>query len=182
MAVGATIHRFEIGLSDVDRSVYEQLSLRVAQHPSETSRFLMARVLAYCLCYEEGIRFGRGVSSSDEPAIAIVDRTGQMQAWVDIGVPAAERMHRASKATRRVVIFTHRSPALLLREVGKRAIHRVGEIEAYALDPDFLDQLAERSGRNAAWEITHTEGSLFVTVDGSALNTTPLRISLSDGG
>lgn len=178
MAVGATIHRFEIGLSDVDRGVYEQLSLRVAQHPSETSRFLMARVLAYCLCYEEGIAFGRGVSSSDEPAIHVTDRTGEMQTWIDIGVPSAERMHRASKATGRVVIFTHRDPSMLEREAAKRSIHRASEIEAYALDPDFLDLLAERSVRNASWEVTRSEGCLYITVDGQALDTTPRRITL----
>ena len=33
MAAGATIHQFEIALSDVDRSVYETLNLRVAQRP-----------------------------------------------------------------------------------------------------------------------------------------------------
>lgn len=49
MAIGATIHTFEIQLADVDRGVYDELSLRVARHPSETDRFMVTRLLAYCL-------------------------------------------------------------------------------------------------------------------------------------
>ena len=46
MALTATIYNFDIDLSDSDRNVYETLSLRVAQHPSESDEYLIARVLA----------------------------------------------------------------------------------------------------------------------------------------
>ena len=45
----ATVYAFDIQLSDVDRGVYETLSLRVARQPSETAEYLLTRVLAYCL-------------------------------------------------------------------------------------------------------------------------------------
>jgi uncharacterized protein YaeQ len=57
MALGSTVFVFEIDLSDADRQVYERLSLRVARHPSESDEFLVARVLAFCLEYREGIEF-----------------------------------------------------------------------------------------------------------------------------
>ena len=34
MALGATIHVFDIALANSDRGVYESLELRVARHPS----------------------------------------------------------------------------------------------------------------------------------------------------
>ena len=46
MALGSTVYHLEIELSDVDRGVYETLSLKAAQHPSETPGYLVARVLA----------------------------------------------------------------------------------------------------------------------------------------
>ena len=49
MALTATIYNFDIDLSDSDRGVYETLALRVAQHPSESDEYLIARVLAYLL-------------------------------------------------------------------------------------------------------------------------------------
>ena len=46
MALTATMHHIEVALSDVDRGVYEALDLRVAQHPSESMRYLLTRTLA----------------------------------------------------------------------------------------------------------------------------------------
>ena len=43
MALSSTIFVVDIDLSDVDRNVYETLSLRVARHPSD--EFLVARLL-----------------------------------------------------------------------------------------------------------------------------------------
>lgn len=57
MALGATIYIFNVELADSDRAVYETLNLRVAQHPSETTDYLLTRVIAYCLEYAEGIVF-----------------------------------------------------------------------------------------------------------------------------
>ena len=77
MALGATIYRFLVTLSDVDRGVYESLDVRAARHPSESARYLLTRTLAYCLSYEEGIAFSKGgISSTDEPPLSIRDATG----------------------------------------------------------------------------------------------------------
>jgi uncharacterized protein YaeQ len=67
---------FDIELADHDRQGYESLALRVAQHPSESDEYLIARVLAYLLEFTEGIEFSRGVSEPDEPTMAVRDRTG----------------------------------------------------------------------------------------------------------
>ena len=63
MALGATIYKIKIALSDLDRQRYETLGLTVAQHPSETLERMMARVLVYCLNAEENLAFGKGLSS-----------------------------------------------------------------------------------------------------------------------
>ena len=65
MATGAVMHTFDVQVADVDRGVYESLSLRMAQHPSETGAFMLTRLLAYCLEYAEGIAFTEGVSATD---------------------------------------------------------------------------------------------------------------------
>jgi uncharacterized protein YaeQ len=97
MALTATIYNFDIELADQERHVYESLTLRVARHPSESEEYLVARLIAYLLEYAEGIEFSRGVSSPDEPTIAIRDLTGALRSWIDIGTPDAERLHKASK-------------------------------------------------------------------------------------
>jgi uncharacterized protein YaeQ len=47
MALTALIYSFEVQLSLIDRGVYDSISFKAAQHPSETSEYLMTRVLAY---------------------------------------------------------------------------------------------------------------------------------------
>src|SRR4051794_37949092 len=98
MALGATVYRFEIDLSDVDRDVYRVLDLRLARHPSESEPFLLVRTIAYCLFYEEGIAFSRGLSTAEEPAIWVKNRQDNVTLWLEIGSPSRDRIHKASKA------------------------------------------------------------------------------------
>jgi uncharacterized protein YaeQ len=72
---------FTVRIADADRNVYESLTLRVAQHPSEAAEYLVTRVLAYCLEYAEGITFSKGLSDPEEPTIGIRDLTGVLQSW-----------------------------------------------------------------------------------------------------
>src|SRR5215510_2658711 len=107
MALQATVYHLQIELSDVDRGVYESLDLRLARHPSESMRYLLTRTLAYCLSYEEGILFSKeGIASTEEPPIAVRDPTGLLLAWIEIGSPSAERLHKATKAAKRVALFS----------------------------------------------------------------------------
>ena len=109
MAQTATVFSFEVELAHVDRGVYDSLAFRVAQHPSETEEALLTRVLAYCLEYTDGIQFSsQGLSEPDEPPVSIRDATGALRVWIDIGVPDAARLHKASKAADRVVVYTHK--------------------------------------------------------------------------
>ena len=105
MAQAATLYQFTIDLSDMDRGVYETLDVRVARHPSETMAYMLVRVLAYCLEYQEGISLTEGVSSGDEPALLVRDLTGQVLAWIEVGLPDADRLHRASKRAARVAVY-----------------------------------------------------------------------------
>jgi uncharacterized protein YaeQ len=168
MALTATVHHLEVTLSDVDRGVYESLDLRVARHPSESARYLLTRVLAYCLSYEEGIAFSRGgLSSAEEPPISVRDPTGILLAWIDVGTPSAERLHKASTAARRVQLYTHAHLGLLRREASARAIHRIEDIEVWRVDPALLDRLEAAIARSMKMEIARSDGRLYVTVDGA---------------
>src|SRR5258706_3706827 len=138
MALTATIYNFEIQLSDVDRGVYEALSLKAARHPSETAEHLATRVLAYCLEFAEGISFSRGVADPDEPALSVRDLTGAYRAWIDIGSPDAARLHKAGKAAPRVAVYTHRDPAVLLGRLAGERIHRADSLEIYSIDRALL--------------------------------------------
>ena len=180
MALSATVYHLQIELSDVDRGVYESLDLRVARHPSETMRYLLTRVIGYCLCYEPGIAFSRGLSTTDEPAVWARDIQGDLRLWLEVGTPSPERLHKASKASPRVVVFTQGDVSALQRGARAKTIHRAERIEVYALDGAFLDALDAATDRNARWALVRTEGTVYVTSGDVSLETPVIRRGLED--
>lgn len=178
MALTSTIYTFDVNLADTDRGVYEALSFRVACHPSETEASLLTRMLAYCLEYEEGISFSAGVSNGTEPAIAIRDLTGAWRAWIDIGYPDAARLHRAAKLSPRVVVYVHKDPAILLRQLGDERIHRAEALEIHAMDRALLSALEQRLERRLTLDLTVTERHLYLDIGGNTLAGEVVRLSL----
>jgi uncharacterized protein YaeQ len=178
MALSSTMYTFDVALSDVDRGVYESLVVKAARHPSETEEYLAVRVLAYCLEYAEGIAFSKGLGEPDEPAITVRDLTGALKSWIEIGAPDAARLHKASKASPRVAVYTHKDPRLLLRGYEGQRIHRAGEIELYAPSRELLDALVHSLDRRVAIALTVTEGQLFLDVGGRTVTGALERIAL----
>jgi uncharacterized protein YaeQ len=165
-----TLYHVKLTLSDVERGVYETLDLRLAQHPSESLRFLVTRLIAYALSYEDGIAFSKGgVSSTDEPAVIVHDPTGIVLAWIEVGAPSAERLHRASKAARRVALFTSADTGALEAAAQSGHIHRAEDLDVWRLEEAFLDRVSERLERTTTLELVHSDGRLYLTLDGQLL-------------
>jgi uncharacterized protein YaeQ len=179
LALTATLYNFEIALSDVDRNVYETIAFKAAQQPSETDDFLMARVLAYALEFTEGAGFSGGIAEADQPAIFVRDLTGTLKVWIDVGVPDAARLHKASKAASRVVVYTHKDPRTLIKALSGEKIHRAEQLELYALDRDLIAELVSRLDRRMRLELSVTDRHLFVTIGGETLSGAVERISLN---
>ncbi|MCB9604779.1 MAG: YaeQ family protein, partial [Sandaracinus sp.] len=139
------------------------LDLRVAQHPSETPRRMIARVLAYALQHEEGIDFGRGLSATDDPAVWVRDPAGDVRVWIEVGQPSPERLHRASKAAGRTVVYAYADPTPWLRELDKATVHRREALELWVLPPSLLDALEAALERHERWSLTVSEGTLYLT-------------------
>lgn len=178
MALGDTVYVFDIELANSDSGVYESLSLRIARHPSETAERMLTRLLAYCLEYTEGIGLTNGISEPDEPAIAIRDLTGALQVWIDVGAPEPARLHRASKAARRVVVYAHKDATQLAMRLGGERIHRLSELELYAMDFDWLPTLAERLQRRTTFTLTVSEQHLYLSLGEETLSGAIKRIPL----
>jgi uncharacterized protein YaeQ len=173
VALTATIYNFDIDLNDSDRGVYETLALRVACHPSEADDYLVARVLAFGLEYTERLEFSRGLSDPDEPTIAARDLTGALRVWVEIGAPDAARLHKASKASPRVAVYTHKDVGQWLARLEGARIHRAEAIEVWSFDRAFLGALVSRLERRMAFGLSVSDRELYVSI-GSDTLTGPL--------
>jgi uncharacterized protein YaeQ len=59
-------------------------------------------------------------------------------------------------------------------------VHKAEQIEVYALDPHFLDAIAKHIGdRGCSLEVTVSEGELYVTAGGEALQSTLTKVPLA---
>jgi uncharacterized protein YaeQ len=169
LALSATIHQFNMQLSHVDRGVYEALELRVARHPSESEEHLCARVLAYGLEYRAGLAFSKGLAVPDQPALEVRDLTGRVRAWIEVGAPDTERLHRASKAAPRVAVYTHHDAARYWASLDGPRIHRADALELYGLDRALVAALVARLERRTVFDLSVTDGTLYLTLGGELL-------------
>lgn len=177
MALTATIYNFDVELADSDRNVYESLALRVAQHPSESDEYLIARVLAYLLEYREGIEFSHGVSDPDEPILSIRDLTGKITTWIEIGTPDASRLHKASKAAPRVVVYCHKEGMQWLKGLAAAGIHRAGALELYAIDRGFVAEMVARLDRRMAFSVSINDREIYLSIGADNLTGRIVRLA-----
>lgn len=170
MALTATVYTVDIDLADNDRAVYESLPLRVARHPSESEEYLVTRVLAYALEYAEGIEFSKGgLSDVDDPPLAVKDLTGRYRSWIEVGLPDAERLHRAAKASPRVAVYVHRDPSQWRQRLEGARIHRGGEIGLFVIDRELIAALVARLERRMAFALSVTDRELYLSLADATL-------------
>lgn len=173
MSQGSLLHRFQIGLEDAGRKRRDELDLRVARASSEVGEYLVARVLAWCLCHEPGIKLSADLCKGDEPAVCVKGYDGVIRTWIEIGIPESKKLHRASKAAQRVLVFPHRGPKGLPLE---EPVHKGDAIEVVDLGHEFLHQLAGALDRNNRWKVK-IEGEELSVHDGQRARTTTIARS-----
>lgn len=165
------MYRTTIQLSDIDRGAYETIKATVARHPSETEERLVARLLASALFYEEGLEFTKGISAGDDPDLWSKGGDGRVLLWVEVGLPESERLIKAARHAERVALLVcgnalpnwERQQLPKLVDVTNLTIRRI--------DQTFIKQLVALLERSINWEITVTEGSLYLQTAGESLET-----------
>ncbi len=175
MAQPSTLYRFRIDLTDIDRNVYQTLDFRVAMHPSESESFLITRVLAYALNYSDELQFSKeGLGTPEEPSISILDAGGGYQLWIEIGNPSVKKIHKSTKMSQKVKIYTYKNPELLIQEFLTDKIYQPERIELFSFAESFLNPLTTLLIRDNSWNVIHNEGSLMIqigedTIDGEVI-------------
>lgn len=164
MALPSNLYRFKIELSHLDKNLYQSLDFRLAQHPSESLDYLLTRVFAYALAYEEGLEISAvGLADPDAPALSRANPRGGFHRWIEIGNPSNRKIHKAAKASDRVQIFTYKDPQVLLNEMAREDIFRKNEIQIFSIPSPFLKQLQDRLEKENRWNLVFNDGVLMVS-------------------
>lgn len=177
MALGATIHRVELELADIDRGVYGRHALTLARHPSETTERLMLRLLAWAMYADERLAFGRGISSEDDAELWLRADDGTIPLWVELGLPEERRLRKAAS----------RAEALIVIAYGGRGVRvwmdRLGEAFARLPQLRVLEIVAEESraleglcNRNMRLHCTIQDGQLLIGDESRTLIVAPRQL------
>ena len=172
MALTATMYRFAVQLSDVDRGVYETFDLPIARQPSETAEYMLTRVLAYCLEYTEGIALTEGVASGDEPAVLVRDLTGRITPWLQAGAPDADRLPRGRTPARPPALPRHPGPTPRPHPPPAPPTPGPRPHPPHSFGRGFIERVAAILPRRAALSLTITERQLYLDVDDQSFSTT----------
>ncbi len=164
MALKPTIYKVTISLSNIDKHYYDTLNLTLAQHPSETTERMMARLLAYCLHASEQLAFTTGLSTPDEPDIWERSLDDQLLLWIDVGEPPFDRIKKASHIAKAVKVFTFNSKSDVWWQQEQPKLSTL-PIEVMQFPWEAMQTMASFVERTMALSITVSEGSLFVSLE-----------------
>ena len=163
MALKATVHKVDLAVSDMDRGYYGSHVLTLARHPSETSERMMVRLLAFAMFADETLGFGRGLSADDEPALWLKDLTGNIECWIDVGLPDERELRKACGRARRVVLLTYggRGVAIWWNQ-NRAALARHDNLEVIEIPLEATQALAKLADRNMQINATLQDGHVWM--------------------
>lgn len=107
MALKATVYKAHISLSNLNIHHYQDYSLTLAKHPSETDLRLMIRLLAFSLLAQENLQFTKGLSADDEPDIWKINYDGSIDHWIELGLPDERRIRQICGKSKCVSVYTY---------------------------------------------------------------------------
>lgn len=167
MALTSTIYKADLTLADMDRHYYASHQLTIAQHPSETLERMMVRVLAFALNAHEDLKFGRGVSTDEDPDLYQETLTGDITLWIDLGQPDEKRIKKASHRSQQAMIYSYQTgPGRVWWEKHKHALSAFNNLSVFLLPEGAAEQLASFAERTMQLNLTIQDG-LILLADGN---------------
>lgn len=174
MALKSTIFKVELQIADLDRNYYQNHTLTVARHPSETDERMMVRVLAFAMHADPALAFGKGLSSEDEPDLWRKDLTGAIELWIDVGLPEEKRVRRACGRSQQVVVLTYGGRvADMWWQQNQAALQRQDKLTVINLSTEDTRALAALAERGMQLQCTLQESELWLIVDGENTRIVP---------
>ena len=162
MALKSTIFKVDLQVADMDRHYYGDHSLTIARHPSENDERMMARVLAFALFAQEGLAFGNGLSTNDEPDIWKRDLTGAVELWIEVGQPDEKLVRKASHRSKAVVVLSFGRVGEVWWSQNRGTLERLSNLRVLHLPADAVEQLVGLVQRTMRLQCTVQDGQIWL--------------------
>ena len=170
MALSSTIFKVQLDLSDLNRNHYESYKLTLARHPSENDQRMMLRLLAFALFADEQLSFTKGISTTEEPDLWLKNYSGEVELWIDLGLPDEKRIRQANSLAKQVVIFAYGDRSLVTwRQQLDSSIKRFPALKIYHISDDDLKLLAKLADKNMQLHCSIQDDEVFIGNDSDNL-------------
>ena len=173
MALKATIFKAELHIADMDRNYYQNHTLTIARHPSETDTRMMARIVVFVLHAQDSLEFSKGLSTEDEPDLWQKDLNGDISLWIELGQPDTKRIRKACGRAQLVYIYSYQQRAA---DVWWRQNHddlvRFDNLAVVSLPEDAITELAKLTQRTMRLQCTVQDNLVWIgdSNEGVSLN------------
>ena len=161
MALKSTIFKASLQIADMDRNYYQDHSLTIARHPSETDERLMIRLLAFALHADGNLQFTKGLCADDEPELWRKSLTNEIELWIDLGLPEESRLRKACNRAQYVILYTYggRSARIWWDRHGEK-LNRFDNLQVINLPEDSTTALAGLARRSMELHCSIQDGQV----------------------
>src|SRR6476469_1468276 len=163
MALKATIYKAELQIADMDRNYYQEHSLTLARHPSETDERMMIRLLAFAIHASESLTFTKGLFDTDEPDLWQKDLTGAIELWIEVGQPDEKRLMKACGRSGKVVVYSYSATSHIWYKQIANKLERAKQLSVINIPSDASEQLQRMANRNMQIQCTIQDGQIYLT-------------------
>jgi uncharacterized protein YaeQ len=162
MAIKSTIFKANLNVADLDRCYYGDHALTLARHPSETDERMMMRLLAFALFADARLEFGKGLSTTDEPALWLKEYSGEIRLWIEVGLPDERAIRRAAGRAEQVIVLAYGGRAMDAWWAKEGAgLKKLGNLRVLAIDGDQSTALAALAERGMQMQCTIQESQAW---------------------
>ena len=163
MAIKATIYKADLSIADMDRNYYQEHSLTIARHPSETDERVMIRVLAYALHADPALAFTKDLFDVDEPALWLKDLTGAIDLWIEVGQPDEKRLLKAAGRAEKVIVYSYSATSSIWFKGIANKVGRAKNVGVINIPAEISAQLEKMASRSMALQCTIQDGQVWLT-------------------
>lgn len=178
MALKSTIYKATLNISDLDRHHYAEYPLTLALHPSETEERLMMRLLAFTLYADEQLSFTRGLCADDEPDLWQHAPNGEIERWIEVGLPSEKRLRKACSRAQKVTLIVYGSDQQVEPwwQGIRRTLMRFDNLELLRVSEAESAALTALVARQMRLQCTVQDGQLWFTGDAGSAELTPVAM------
>jgi uncharacterized protein YaeQ len=176
MALNSTIHKVDLQISNMDCHYYQLHKLTLAKHPSETDERLMVRILSFAMYADVALTFGKDISADDEPALWLVDLTGEIELWIEIGKPDERIIRKACGRAKQVVLMLYGRSSELWWKNNQTSFTGRTNLKVILLSSEETQTLAKLANRNMSLTCTIEDNEISLIDDKCSVSIKPITL------